>query len=207
MDNKIFAYIRVSSKDQNIDRQLEAIKGYCLSNNIQLSDRDIFIDRQSGKDFNRPSYQTLKCNCLRGGDTLIIKELDRLGRDMQMVKEEWQELIKQGINIIVIDTPLLTTKDKSDLEKLLISNIVFELLTYMAEKERIKIRQRQREGIVIALERGKPYGRPKQVITQDFIRVYEQWKAGAVTALKAMELLNMKRNTFYRRVKEYEILK
>ena len=115
----------------------------------------------SGKDFNRNGYLKLKNSLLRDGDTLVIKELDRLGRNMDMIKNEWQEIQSKGIDIVVLDTPILNTKNKSDLEKKLIANIVFELLTYMAEKERIKIKTRQAEGIAAAKARGVRFGRKR----------------------------------------------
>lgn len=204
MNNKTFAYVRVSTKEQNTDRQYQAIEEYCNENNIAIDPRDIFEDKASGKDFNREKYQALK-HTLRVGDTLIIKELDRLGRDMEQIKAEWQELNKMGISIIVIDNPILNTKNKTDLEKTLISNIVFELLSYMAEKERLKIKQRQKEGITAALDKGVEFGRPKvEVDNKEFAKVYKSWKAGEITAVKAMELLGLAKATFYRKVKEYE---
>lgn len=211
MNNKIFGYVRVSTKDQKEDRQVAAIKEYCKDNDIKLDDRDIIIDKESGKDFNRQSYQTLKTQLARQGDTIIIKELDRLGRNMEQIKEEWQDLIKQGINIIVIDTPILNTSNKTDLEKTLISNIVFELLSYMAEKERQKIRQRQREGIEQAKKAGKHLGRPvmdwnsiEQEQRELIKEYYPIWKAGDITATKFMEIVELKRNTFYKIMKEYK---
>ena len=211
MNNKTFAYIRVSSKEQNESRQIAAIKEYCKDKGIELQERDIIIDKQSGKDFNRSGYQTLKTQLARPGDTIIIKELDRLGRDMEQIKEEWQDLIRQGINIIVIDTPILNTSNKTDLEKTLISNIVFELLSYMAEKERQKIRQRQREGIEQAKKAGKHLGRPvmdwnsiEQEQRDKIKELYPRWKAGEITATKFMEIVELKRNTFYKIIKQYE---
>lgn len=201
---KTYAYIRVSTKDQNLDRQLEAVHEYCKTNNIFIDERDILRDEQSGKDFNREGYQTLKNNLLRQGDTLIIKELDRLGRDMAMIKEEWHDLQRKGVNIIVIDTPILNTVGKSDLEKTLISNIVFELLSYMAEKERLKIRQRQAEGIAAAKAKGKKLGRPSVEYPGYWKEAYDQWKEGKITAVKAMELTGLKKNSFYNLVKKYE---
>lgn len=195
--NKTYSYIRVSSKEQNLDRQKQAMIEY------GIDERDIIEDKQSGKDFNRNGYLTLKNSLLRAGDTLVIKELDRLGRNMEMIKNEWQELQAKGIDIIVIDTPILITVNKTDLEKKLISNIVFELLSYMAEKERIKIRARQAEGIAIAKRNGVYKGR-KKIINDNFEAVYKEWKDNKITAVKAMEKLGMKKNTFYRRVKEYE---
>lgn len=196
MSNKIFGYIRVSSKEQNTDRQKQALIGY------GVDERDIIEDKVSGKDFNRNGYLTLKNSLLRDGDTLVIKELDRLGRNMDMIKNEWQEIQSNGIDIVVLDTPILNTKNKSDLEKKLIANIVFELLTYMAEKERIKIKTRQAEGIAIAKNKGLYKGR-KKIVNENFKNVYDDWKKGKLTAVKAIEMLDMKKSTFYRRVKEY----
>lgn len=197
MSNKIYGYIRVSSKEQNTDRQKQALLEY------GVDERDIIEDKVSGKDFKRNGYLTLKNSLLRDGDTLIIKELDRLGRNMDMIKNEWQEIQSNGIDIVVLDTPILNTKNKSDLEKKLIANIVFELLTYMAEKERIKIKTRQAEGIAIAKSKGLYKGR-KKIFNENFEKVYNNWKKKKFTAVKAAEMLDMKKSTFYRRVKEYE---
>lgn len=200
MENKVYGYARVSSKEQNLDRQLIALKEY------GVEEKNIKCDKASGKDFNREGYQILKNELLRSGDTLVIKELDRLGRDMNMIKEEWQELIKMGINIVVIDTEILNTQGKSDLEKNLISNIVFELLSYMAEKERQKIKIRQREGIEALKDRndGKGIGRPSAEYPVNFEAVYNSWKAKEINATKAMDTLALKRTTFYKLVKQYE---
>ncbi len=197
MSNKIYGYIRVSSKEQNTDRQKQALLEY------GVDERDIIEDKISGKDFNRNGYLTLKNSLLRDGDTLVIKELDRLGRNMDMIKNEWQQIQSNGVDIVVLDTPILNTRNKSDLEKKLIANIVFELLTYMAEKERIKIRTRQAEGIAIAKNKGLYKGR-KKIVNENFKNVYDDWKKGKLTAVKAIEMLDMKKSTFYRRVKEYE---
>lgn len=196
---KIYGYGRISSKEQNLDRQIEALKNY------GINERDIITDKQSGKDFNRTGYITLKNQLLRSGDTLVIKELDRLGRNMDMIKKEWQEIQANGINIIVLDTPLLNTEGKSDLEKKLISNIVFELLSYMAEKERIKIKERQAEGIKSAKEKGKHLGRPKAEYPKLWEMYYFQWKSGQITAKECMEQLALKRTTFYKLAKDYEL--
>lgn len=200
METKVYGYARVSSKEQNLDRQLIALKEYGVEEN------NIKFDKASGKDFNREGYQNLKNELLRSGDTLVIKELDRLGRDMNMIKEEWQELIKMGINIVVIDTEILNTQGKSDLEKNLISNIVFELLSYMAEKERQKIKTRQKEGIEALKERngGKGIGRPSAEYPDNWKGVYDNWKAKNIKANEAIEQLGMKRTTFYKLVKQYE---
>lgn len=204
MSNKVYGYARVSSKEQNLDRQIIAIEEYCKSNNIEIDERDIITDKASGKDFNREGYQLLKEKLLRSGDVLIIKELDRLGRDMEQIKEEWHQLQKNGIDIIVIDNEILNTNNKSDLEKNLISNIVFELLSYMAEKERAKIKQRQKEGIEVAKAEGKHLGRPRTEYPMGWKEMHDSWKSGDITATAMMEQLGLKRNTFYRLVKKYE---
>lgn len=195
---KLYGYARVSTREQNLDRQIEELKKY------GVEERDIITDKQSGKDFNRSGYKTLKESLLRKGDTLVVKELDRLGRDMEQIKQEWRALEEAGINLIVLDNPILNTEGKTDLEKKLISNIVFELLSYMAEKERQKIRQRQAEGIKIAQEQGKKFGRPKAEYPNNWEEIYNSWKEKNITAVVAMEKLNLKKNTFYKLVKEYE---
>lgn len=194
-----FAYVRVSTKDQNIDRQIAAIDTYCKDNHLKL-DR-LFTDEASGKNFEREQYKALKL-CLRAGDILIVKELDRLGRNMDQIKKEWQELQEIGVEIIIIDTPILNTTNKTDLEKKLIANIVFELLSYMAEKERDKIRQRQAEGIASAKAKGKHLGRPKATRPEAWDEIYQQWNTGQLTAVMAMKMLNLKRSTFYKFIKE-----
>lgn len=195
---KIFGYARVSSKDQNLDRQIEELIKY------GVEERDIIVDKQSGKDFNRNGYKTLKYNLLRNGDTLVIKELDRLGRNMEQIKVEWKELEDVGANLVVIDNPILNTAGKTDLEKKLISNIVFELLSYMSEKERLKIKQRQAEGIKIAKEKGKKFGRPKVGYPDNWEEVYNRWLNKEITAVVAMYELNLKKNTFYKLVKQFQ---
>ena len=204
--NKTYGYARVSSKEQNLDRQIEALSKYVVD-----VERDIITDKASGKDFNRNGYLALRDNLLRKGDTLVIKELDRLGRNMQMVKEEWQKLIKKGINILVIDTPILNTKDKTGLEKSLISNIVFELLSYMAEKERLKIHKRQAEGIAQAKAQGKHLGRPRlnlNTLSDKQLQIlkvnYDKWISKEITAVAFMDMLDLKRNSFYKIIKQYE---
>ncbi|NMI04814.1 recombinase family protein [Paenibacillus sp. SZ31] len=193
-----YGYIRVSSKDQNEARQLEAMK------DLGIMDRDFFIDKQSGKNFDRPYYQSMK-NVLRKGDILFVKELDRLGRNAEEIKNEWQDIIQNiGAHIVIIDMPLLDTRQyKNGLEKV-ISSIVLELLSYMAESERERINGRQAEGIAAAKNNNVVFGRPKQAINEEFKQAYTEWKHGRITAVAAMKELDMKPNTFYRRVKEHE---
>ena len=204
-DKRYIAYLRISTKEQCPDRQITDAKDYANKNNLPLADEDIYIEQASGKDFNRPVWQSLKQIALRPGITLIITELDRLGRDMQSIKDEWRYLNDKNVNIIVTENELLNTDGKSDLERTLISNIVFELLAYVAEKERQKLRTRQAQGIQQAREKGKYKGRkPIEVPADDFLCVYTRWRNKEITAVKAMELLSIKRDKFYSLVKEHE---
>lgn len=194
-----FFYARVSTKEQNESRQLEQAK------ELKIEEKNIYIDKASGKDFKRKEYSQLK-RILRKEDILYISSIDRLGRNYEEIRKEWQELTHEiGIDIVVIDMPLLdTTKQAKDLNGKFISDLVLQILSYVAQKERENIKKRQREGIDIALKEKRPYGRPKQEIDKSFIDVYLKWKNKEMTGKKAMKLLNMKPNTFYRRVKEYE---
>lgn len=195
-----FFYARVSSKDQSLERQITAAK------EIGIQDEYIFIEKASGKDFKRPEYQLMK-RMLREDDILYIKSLDRLGRNKQMILDEWHELVKiKKISIVVLDMPLLDTRNYNNMNGLenLISDIILQLLSYMAEDERIRIKERQKEGIRIAKNKGVKFGRKKILPGENFKVVYDEWKQDKITAVRAMELVNMKSNTFYRRVKEYE---
>ena len=193
---RIYGYARVSSTEQHLDRQIDALIAY------GVEDRYIIKDKCSGKDFDRPGYMILKNQLLRDGDVLVIKELDRLGRNYEQIKSEWHDLQQMGVDIVVLDMPIASTADKSDLEKKLIVNIVFELLAYLAEKERLKIKTRQAEGIAAAKAKGVKFGRPKTKIPQDFIDEVRKWQAGEQTATATMQALNLKRTTFYKLVKE-----
>ena len=195
-----FFYARVSSKNQSLERQINEAK------EMKIEDDYIFIEKASGKDFKRPEYQLMK-RMLRENDILYVKSLDRLGRNKQMILDEWQELIKiKKINIVVLDMPLLDTRKYRDMNGLenLISDLILQLLSYMAEDERKRIKERQKEGIKIALQNGIRFGRKKIIPNENFKTVHDDWRQGKITAVKAMELVNMKNNTFYRRVKEYE---
>lgn len=197
---RVYGYARVSSTEQHLDRQIEALTAY------GVEDRHIITDKQSGKDFSRPGYQTLKGQLLRSGDVLVIKEFDRLGRDYDSIKAEWQDLRQMGVDVVVIDTPILSTADKTDLEKSLIASIVFELLAYQATKERIKIKTRQAEGIAIAKAKGVKLGRPEAKLPTGFAEEVRKWRSGEQTATATMQALNLKRTTFYKLVKEVNML-
>ncbi|WP_343299499.1 recombinase family protein [Clostridium botulinum] len=200
---KVYGYARVSSKEQNLDRQIEELKKF-------NKDIVLFTDKASGKDFDRKEYEILK-RIVDAGDTIVVKEMDRLGRNKEMIKEELEYFKAKNVRIVILDIPT-TTMDISSMDEgiakemlKMINNILIEVLSTMAEAERKKIRQRQAEGIAIAKKQGKYKGRQKiEIDEKGFEKVYKTWKAGEITAVKAMELLEIKKNTFYRRVKEYE---
>lgn len=195
--SKTVAYIRVSTKEQNSDRQREAL------HELGIEDRYIYEDKQSGKDFDRIGYQYMK-KALENGDTLVIKELDRLGRNQEELKKEWEYFRDNEINVRVLDMPALNI-DYND-ENLrpmvkMINNIIFEIMCWKAQNERETIKKRQAEGIKIAKEKNVKFGRPKVEIPDNFSEVCESWKRGEITATKAMELTGMKRTNFYKQVK------
>lgn len=198
MTNKQFFYGRVSTKEQNADRQIKAAKDF------GIDDRDIYIDKKSGKDFDREQYQILKGQ-LRVGDLLVILSIDRLGRNYDQIIAEWRDIISLGCDIVVLDMPILDTRNTDGgLTKRFISDLFLQILSYVSEQERENIRSRQRQGIEIARSLGKYKGR-KPIDVPNFQEVYTEWRRGSITARKAMELLGgIKPNTFYRRVKEYE---
>ena len=195
MKTKQFGYARVSTKDQNLDRQIKEL----LEQGI--NERDIYADKQSGKDFDRPKYQALK-NTLREGDTLIIKSIDRLGRNYTEILNEWKEITKDiKANIKVLDMPLLdTTQHAETLTSEFIADLVLQILSYVAQTERDFNKKRQSEGIAIAKEKGKHLGRPKAQKPDNWQEVIKQWQGGEITAVKAMELTGTTKSTFYKLV-------
>ena len=198
----IFGYIRVSSKDQNPERQIEALKEY----EKELKDEDIYLDMQSGKDFNREKYQELK-KILREGDTLIVKELDRLGRNKKMIKEELNSLKERGVRVKILNIPttLIELPEENSWVIKMVNNILIEVLGAIAEEERIKIRERQKEGIAIAKREGKYKGRKPSDLPKNFPSLYNRWKEGSITAVEFTKLLGYKsRNTTYRKIRQYE---
>ena len=199
MESRIYGYIRVSDKDQNEARQIEAL----LSAGVM--ERDIFTDKQSGKDFNRPKYRSL-IDALRNGDLLIVKSIDRLGRDYTDIQNEWRRITKEiGADIKVLDMPLLdTTTHRENLTDTFIADIVLQILAYVAETERQNIKQRQAEGIAVAKAQGKHLGRPRAMFPDNWLEVYRQWKDSMLSGVKAMELLRLKKNTFYKLVRQFE---
>jgi len=197
--NRIYGYARVSANDQNEGRQIEALLA------AGVDERFIFVDKASGKDFNRSEYQVL-IRALREGDTLIIKSIDRLGRNYSEITEQWRVITKEiKAYIKVLDLPLLdTTANDKDLTGTFIADIVLQILSYVAETERLNIRQRQAEGIKLARESGRHLGRPSAQFPPKFDEFYNSWRRGEITATKAMERLGLKRTTFYKLVKMKE---
>ena len=197
-NTKTFAYCRVSSTDQNEDRQVEAML------ELGINERDIFVDKCSGKNFDRPQYQALKLQ-LREGDVLVIKSIDRLGRNYKQICEEWREIVRDiKANIKVVDMPILDTTRTDGLIGEVISDIVLQLLGYVAEQERAFIKQRQAEGIKLAKEKGKRLGKPPIQYPDNWKDVYKIWKSGSITAREAMKRLNLKPTSFYKLAKNYK---
>lgn len=193
-----YGYIRVSTKEQNIDRQLSCMYDQGLDNKY------IFIDKQSGKDFNRNEYQKLK-NMLKSGDLLIIKSIDRLGRNYDMIIDEWRTLVNiLNVDIQVLDMPLLDTRAEGrNLIGKFISDIVLQILSFVAENERDNIKLRQAEGIKIAKEKGKHLGRPRIILPNNFQEIANQYKKKEITLAEALSSLNMNRSSFYKNLKSF----
>lgn len=197
---RVFGYARVSSAEQNLDRQLVELRKY-------VPEENIVVDKQSGKNLQRPGYMALKGALgLRSGDTLYVMSLDRLSRNKADMKEELQWFRHQGIRLIILDLPTTMVQVPKGQEWILdmVNNIIIEVLSSIAEQERETIRKRQRQGINAAKARGKHLGRPGIKMPDDFGKVYAGWKKDDYTARRAMEMLGMKSTSFYRMVKKYE---
>lgn len=201
MENKIYGYIRVSSKDQNEGRQKQAMK------ELGILEERIFIDKQSGKDFNRAEYQTLKRMLKDSPNSLlVIHSIDRLGRNYKEIMKEWKELTTEcKADIKVLDMPLLDTTQHKDLLGTFISDLILQVLSFVAEQERRNIKKRQEEGIALAKAENRHLGRPKAEITEVFMVEFRKWKNGEQTATQAMKNADMKRNTFYKLAKQVEL--
>lgn len=197
--SKTIGYARVSSKGQNLDRQIEEFT------KMGILEKNIYYDKLSGKNFDRIGYLYAK-KCLETGDTLVISDLDRLGRN-DGLRKEWQYFMDNEINVRVLNMPSLNINyDDESIKPIckMIRNIIFEVLCWEAQNKRQDILTTQADGIKCALEQGRAYGRPKVEIPANFREIYIQWKAGAITGTKAIELTGLKRNKFYDFVKEYE---
>ena len=194
----VYGYIRVSTREQNEDRQLIALREQ------GVEDRNIFLDKQSGKDFNRPQYKRL-LRKLKRDDLLYIKSIDRLGRNYEEIQNQWRVLTKdKGVDICVIDMPLLDTRRGKDLVGTFVSDIVLQVLSFVAENERVNIRQRQAEGIAAAKARGVRFGRPPRPLPENYHSAYQRWKAGKITGTAAAAECGMPLSTFRYRAKIYE---
>lgn len=194
-----YGYVRVSSKDQNEDRQMIALRAF------GIEDRHIFLDKQSGKDFDRPEYQKMVAQ-FQTGDLLVIKSIDRLGRNYNEILEQWRLLTKEKeIDILVLDMPLLDTRKNRDLLGTLIADIVLQLLSYVAQTEREFIKQRQAEGIAAARARGVHLGRPVIEAPDHFASIVRKWEKKELSMEEALKICNMSETTFYRRRRELKI--
>ena len=194
----VYGYARVSSRDQNEDRQMTVLQ------ELSIPEKNIFLDKQSGKDFERPAYKRM-VRRVRKNDLLYIKSIDRLGRNYEEIQNQWRILTKdKGIDICVIDMPLLDTRRGKDLVGTFLSDIVLQVLSFVAENERTNIRQRQAEGIAAAKARGVRFGRPPSPLPENFHEVYQLWKSGKVTGTAAAELCGMPLSTFRYRAEIYQ---
>ena len=194
----VYGYVRVSAKDQNEDRQIIAMR------EVGVSEKNIYMDKQSGKDFKRKQYKRL-VRKMKKDDLLYIKSIDRLGRNYEEIIEQWRHLTKEKrIDIIVLDMPLLDTRRGKDLMGTFLSDIVLQGLSFVAENERSNIRQRQAEGIAAAKARGVKFGRPPKPLPENFHTIYQRWKNGKITGTKAAEECNMPITTFRYKADIYE---
>lgn len=195
---KFYGYMRCSSREQNEDRQLIALK------EMGVPEKQIYMDKQSGKDFNRPQYKRL-LRKLDNNSVLFVKSIDRLGRNYADLNEQWRIITKEkGADIVVIDMPILDTRRDKNLLGTFISDIVLALLSYVAENERINIKQRQAEGIAAAKARGVKFGRPPVPLPDNFYEVHKQWRDKKLTLKQAAIACNLAASTFFDKAKEFE---
>ncbi|WP_042275537.1 recombinase family protein [[Clostridium] dakarense] len=199
--NKVFNYIRISTKEQNEVRQIQSMEEFNKNNNIVNAIE--LIDKATGTNTDRPNLQML-LKVVGEGDLVVIKSIDRLSRNYKEVMELWNEITLKGADIVVIDMPLLDTRQHKDLLGDFISNLILQVLSYVAQQETDFRKQRQAEGIAIAKSEGRHLGRPKAEYPYNFEQEYKNWKQGNQTAKVTMESLGLKRTTFYKLVKKYE---
>lgn len=194
--SKVYGYIRVSSADQNEDRQLVALRS------CKVPECNLFVDKQSGKDFERPEYRRM-LRRLKRDDLLYVKSIDRLGRNYGEILEQWRLLTKEkGVDIVVLDMPLLDTRSGKDLMGTFIADLVLQIFSFVAQNERENIRQRQAEGIAAAKARGVPFGRPALPLPENFEQVVASWRNKEIDFASALQQTGMRPATFYRRLKE-----
>lgn len=196
----VYGYVRVSSVDQNEDRQLIVMS----DNNVPKS--NVYIDKQSGKDFERPQYKKL-VKKLKAGDLLYILSIDRLGRNYEDIQKQWRILTKDiGIDICVIDMPLLDTRNGKDLMGTFIADLVLQILSFVAQNERENIKKRQAEGIAAAKAKGVKFGRPEIAIPDDFDKLIKRWEKKQISIAELLSLCNMSEATFYRKLRKYRLI-
>ena len=194
----VYGYIRVSSKDQKEDRQQIALK------EVGVNLQNIYADKQSGKDFNRPQYKKM-LRKLKKDDLLYIKSIDRLGRNYEEILQQWRFLTKEkGVDIVVLDMPLLDTRRGKDLMGTFLSDIVLQVLSFVAENERTNIKQRQAEGIAATKAQGIKFGRPPLPLPDNFYEVHKAWRSKRITLKQAAEACNMPVGTFYGKARKFE---
>lgn len=194
----VYGYVRVSSKDQNEDRQVVRMR------EMQIPDENIFIDKQSGKDFNRPQYKKM-LRKLKPNDLIYIKSIDRLGRNYAEILDQWKVITKdKQVDLYVMDMPILDTRREKNLLGTFISDLVLALLSYVAENERANIRQRQAEGIAAAKARGVHFGRRPKPLPENFYEIYQQWKMRKISVSEAARQCGMPQTTFFEKARAYE---
>lgn len=195
-----YGYVRVSSADQNEDRQIIALR------EADVPEKNIFLDKQSGKDFERPNYKKL-VQKLKTGDLLYILSIDRLGRNYEEIQKQWRVLTKEiGVDICVLDMPLLDTRNGKDLMGTFIADLVLQILSFVAQSERENIRKRQAEGIAAAKAKGVKFGRPEKKVPDNFGKVVKAWEQKKLPFSEVLDQCNMSEATFYRRLREYRLL-
>lgn len=198
---KIYGYVRVSSTDQNEDRQLIALREQ------GVEEKNIFIDKQSGKDFERPNYKKL-VNKLKAGDLLYIISIDRLGRNYEEIQRQWRVLTKAiGVDICVLDMPMLDTRNGKDLMGTFIADLVLQILSFVAQSERENIKKRQTEGIAAAKAKGRKFGRPEKEVPDDFGEIVRAWEQKKLPLEEVLKKCGMSEATFYRKLREYRLLR
>lgn len=194
-----YGYVRVSSLEQNEERQLIELK------RVGVPDERVFIDKQSGKDFERPQYKKM-VSMVKAGDVLYILSIDRLGRNYEEIQKQWRILTKEiGIDVSVIDMPLLDTRRDKDLMGTFIADLVLQILSFVSESERVNIHKRQEEGIAAAKARGVRFGRPEKSVPKDFETIIKLWERGNISFDEAVEKCGFSSATFYRKLKEYRL--
>ncbi len=195
---RIYGYVRVSTREQNEDRQIIALR------EVGVTEKQFYIDKQSGKDFNRPQYKRL-LRKMKKDDLLYIKSIDRLGRNYEEILQQWRMLTKEkGVDIVVLDMPLLDTRRGKDLMGTFLADIVLQVLSFVAENERTNIKQRQAEGIAAAKAKGVKFGRPPLPLPDNFHEIHRDWRAKKISLSEAAKACDMPVGTFYAKARKFE---